>query len=44
MKDLAIRTFGENDKIVLLAGMAFVLAAAAVVAVDNAESITCASL
>ncbi|MCE6998511.1 molybdopterin-dependent oxidoreductase [Saccharothrix sp. S26] len=30
VKDLAIRTFGEHDKIVLLAGMACVIAAAAV--------------
>ncbi|MBB5801099.1 hypothetical protein F4560_000867 [Saccharothrix ecbatanensis] len=32
VKDFAIRTFGEDDKIVLLAGMAFVIAAAAVLA------------
>ncbi|MFD1146020.1 molybdopterin-dependent oxidoreductase [Saccharothrix hoggarensis] len=32
VKDFAIRTFGENDKIVLLAGMAFVIAAAAALA------------
>lgn len=32
VKDFAIRTFGEDDKLVLLAGMAFVIAAAAVVA------------
>ncbi|WP_447001863.1 molybdopterin-dependent oxidoreductase [Saccharothrix isguenensis] len=32
VKDFAIRTFGEDDKIVLLAGMAFVIAAGAVVA------------
>ncbi|MFD0204355.1 MULTISPECIES: molybdopterin-dependent oxidoreductase [Saccharothrix] len=32
VKDFAIRTFGEHDKVVLLAGMAFVIAAAAVLA------------
>ncbi|PSL52049.1 DMSO/TMAO reductase YedYZ molybdopterin-dependent catalytic subunit [Saccharothrix carnea] len=32
VKDFAIRTFGENDKIVLLAGMAFVITAAAALA------------
>ncbi|GAA0244809.1 molybdopterin-dependent oxidoreductase [Saccharothrix mutabilis subsp. mutabilis] len=32
LKDFAIRAFGENDKVVLLAGMAVVIAGAAVVA------------
>ncbi|MFD5827143.1 molybdopterin-dependent oxidoreductase [Lentzea sp. NPDC060358] len=32
VKDFAVRTFGENDKLVLLAGMAVVLAALGVVA------------
>ncbi|ROP42693.1 molybdopterin-dependent oxidoreductase [Saccharothrix texasensis] len=32
VKDFAIRVFGEDDKLVLLAGMAFVIAGAAVVA------------